>query len=115
MKRQAAGGQDQFVGDVLKAGAGGAAAPDRRVTPSTIDELEGCFDSLATAATTGKTMLDELVKNNSTLTSSIAELAATNTELTREVAIFSQEVNKCKKGGQEINGRRGNTAKYCPN
>ena len=74
-----------------------------------------CFDILATAATTGKTMLDELVKTNSTLTSSIAELAAMNTRLTKEVASLSQEVNKYKKGGKEVNRRRGKPVKYCPN
>ena len=90
MKRQAAGGQDQFGGAVLGAGAWGDAAPYRRVTSVTIDELEGCFDGLATAETTGKTTLDELVKTNFTLTSSIAELAATNTQLTNELESLSQ-------------------------
>ena len=98
MKRQAAGVQDQFGGALLEACTG--ATPGSRGTSVTIDELEGCFYSLATASTTGKTILDELVKNNSTLTSSIAELDATNTRLTKEVANLSQEVNKYKKGGQ---------------
>ena len=89
--------------------------PGGRGTPVKIDELEGCFDSLATAATTGKKKLDELVKTNSTLTSSITELAAMNTRLTKEVASLSQEVNKYKKWGQEINGQRVNQAKYFPN
>ena len=89
--------------------------PGGRVTPVTIDELEGYFNSLNTAATTGKTTLDQLVNTNSTLTSSIAESAATNNRLTKEVTILSQEVNKCKKEGQEINSRKGNPAKYCPN
>ena len=39
VKPQAKGGQDQFGGAVLKAGAGGAAAPGRRGIPVTIDEL----------------------------------------------------------------------------
>ena len=59
--------------------------------------------------------MDELVKTNSTMISSIAELAATNTQLTKEVEILSQEVNKYKKGDQEIKGGRGNPAKYFPN
>ena len=79
MNHQASGGQDQFGRYVLEAGAGGAANPGRRGTPVTIYELEGCFDSLVTASTTGKTTLDELVNTNSTLTSSIAELSETNT------------------------------------
>ena len=115
VKHQAAGVQDQFEGAVLKARTGRAVTPGGRGTPVIIDELEGFFDSLATTETTGETTLDELVNTNSTLTSSIAELAVTNTRLTKEVARFSQEVNKYKKGGQEINGRRGNPAKYFPN
>ena len=54
VNRQAAGGQEQFGGAVLGAGAGGSAAPGRIVTSVTIDELEGCFYSLVMAATTGK-------------------------------------------------------------
>ena len=104
LNRQAAGRQDHFGGAVLGAGAGGAAAPGRRVRPVTIDELEGCFDILATEATTGKTTLDELVKTNSTLNSSITELATANTRITKEAASLSQEMNKYKTGGQEING-----------
>ena len=115
MKLQAAVGQDQFGGAALEARAGGAANPDGKGTPVTIDELEGFFYSLAVASTTGKTTLDELVKNNSTLTSSISELAATNTRLTKEVVSLSQEVNKYKKGGQDLNKRKGKPAKYCPN
>ena len=102
-KHQAVGGRDQFGGAVLRAGVGGAAAPGGGGSPVTIDELEGCFDSLATATTTGKSMLDELVKSNSTLTLSIAELTATSTRLTMEVESLSQELNKYKKGGQDNN------------
>ena len=86
MKRQAAGGQDHFGGAVLEARAGGAATPGGIGTPVTMDELEGCFDSLAATASTGITTMDELVKTNSTLTSPISELAATNTRLTKEMA-----------------------------
>ena len=99
---------------MIRAGAGGSAAPGGRGTPITIDELEGYFDSLYTAETTGKTTLDELFKTYSTQTSSIAELAAKKTRLTKEVEILSQEVNKYKKGGQENNGRRGKPANYFP-
>ena len=100
MKHQAAGGRDQVGGALIREGAGGAADSGRGGTPITIDKLEGCFDSLDTAATTGEITLDELVKINSTLTSSIVELTATNNRLTKEVASLSQEVNEYKKGGQ---------------
>ena len=79
VKRWVVGGQDQFEEAVLEACTGGSATPGGRVTSVTIDELEVCFDNLATVASTGTTPLDELINNNSTLTSSIAELAATNT------------------------------------
>ena len=54
MKRQAAGIKDQFGGAVLEARAGVASTPGGRGTPVTIDELEGGFYSLTTAANTGK-------------------------------------------------------------
>ena len=114
MKCQAAVIQDQFGEAMIRAGAGGSAAPGGRGTPITIDELEGYFDIMATAETAGKTTLDELIKTNSNLTSSISELATTNTRLTKEVASLSRDVKKYKKGGQEINSRRVNPAKYCP-
>ena len=79
MKHQDAGVQDYFGGSVLEARAGGSANPGGRGNPVTIYELEVCFDSLATAAFTGETTLNELVKTNSTLTSSIMELVATDT------------------------------------
>ena len=90
MKRQAAVGRDQFGGDVLRAGTEVATAPGGGGTPVIIYEIEGCFDRLATAATTGKSTLNELVKANSTLILSIAELTTTNNRLTKEVASLSQ-------------------------
>ena len=75
---------------MLRAGAVGTAYPSGRGIPVTIDELEVCFYSLVTAATKGEITLDELFKTNYTLTSSIAALAATNTQLTKEVEILSQ-------------------------
>ena len=110
VKLQDAGGQDQFVGDVLGAAIEGAAPLGGRGTPVTIDEFEVGFDSLATAETTGKITLYELVKTNFTLTSSIAKLSTTNTRLNKEVESLSQELNKYKKGGQEVNDQRGKPA-----
>ena len=74
--------RDQFGGAVLRAGAGGSAAPGGGGTPVKIDEFKGFLYSLATAETTGKATLDELVKANSTLTLSITELTAMNNRLT---------------------------------
>ena len=50
VKRQDAGGHDQFGRAVIGAGVGGATAPGGGGTTVTIDELEGCFDRLAMAA-----------------------------------------------------------------
>ena len=90
VKCQAACGQGQFGGALLRVGAGGAVPPGGRVTPVKIDESEGCFDILDTMTATGETTLDELVTTNSTLTSFIA----TNNQITKEVASLSQEVHK---------------------
>ena len=57
---------------------GGAKPPAGRPYPVTLDELEGCFDSLAGAAVTGKETLDELVKSNATLAKAITALTETN-------------------------------------
>ena len=46
VKRQAAVGRDQFGGAVIWAGAGGYASLVSGGTPVTIDELEGCQNSL---------------------------------------------------------------------
>ena len=107
VKRQAAGGRNQFGGAVLGVGAGGSADPGRGWTPVTMDELEGCFDSLATDANTEKATWDELVKANSSLTLSIVELTATKTRLNKKVQSLSQEVNKYKKGGGKTIMARG--------
>ena len=44
--------------------------------PVTLEELEGCFDSLATAAVTGKNFIEALLKNNTLITKTNVELSA---------------------------------------
>ena len=57
---------------VLTAQASEESAPKKE--PVTLDELEGCLDSLATAAVTGKDSIEALLKNNTLLTKTNAEL-----------------------------------------
>ena len=42
--------------------------------PVTLDKFEGCFDSLVTAAMTGKDQIEVLVKSNATLTKNNTDL-----------------------------------------
>ena len=44
--------------------------------PVALEELEGCFDSLASAAMTGKDSIEALLKNNTLLTKTNTELSA---------------------------------------
>ena len=59
-----------------------------------MDELEGCFNSLATAAVTGKDTLDVLIKTN-------AELSATIKTQAEEIKSLAASLSslKNKKGG----------------
>ena len=45
-------------------------------SPVTLEESEGCFNSLATAAVTGKDQIEGLVKSITLLTKTNAELSA---------------------------------------
>ena len=64
---------------------GGAEPPTGCPSPVTLDELEGCLDSLAGAAVTSKGTLDELVKSNATLAKAIATLTENNSRLSKKV------------------------------
>ena len=44
--------------------------------PVTLEELEGCFGSLATAAVTGKNSIEALLKNNTLLIKTNVKLSA---------------------------------------
>ena len=63
-----------------------------RPTPATVEDLEGCFDSLAGVAVTGKGVLEELVKSNSSLTITIATLTETNARLSNKVETSTVEL-----------------------
>ena len=78
------GGKNSF-GSVNASGANAAAAAtdslpteDAGAEPSTVDEIEACFDKLANAAKAERTTLKELVKNIAVLTAPNSELVAAN-------------------------------------
>ena len=49
---------------MLGSAVGGKKPPAERPTPATMEDLEGCFESLAGVVVTGKGVLEELVKSN---------------------------------------------------
>ena len=126
VKRMAADNLEQFGGAATgsacgtSGGSGGGAKPPAGLpSPVTLDELEGCFDSLAGAAVTGKETLDKLVKSNTTLAKAIAALTETNSHLAKKVEHQAAELTKRGGGGVKESGgiemRGGNKGSYCPN
>ena len=97
----------------------GAESSAERPSPVALDELEGCFDSLAGAAVTGKDTLDKLVKAKTTLAKAIAALTEINSRLAKKVEHQAAELKKRGGGGVEDSGRietrGGNEGSYCPN
>ena len=85
IKRKTGGDVEQFVGVAIGSAGRGEEPPTGCPTPVTLDELEVCFDSLASAAVTGKETLDELVKSNASLTKKVATLTNSNSCLTKKV------------------------------
>ena len=49
---------EQFGGAALVSDVGGKEPPDGRPNPATVEDLEGCFDSLAGVVVTGKGVLE---------------------------------------------------------
>ena len=68
---------------VLAAQADKESSPKK--DPVTLEELEGCFDSLATAALTEKDSIEALLKNNTLLTKTNAGLSAVVKSQTAEI------------------------------
>ena len=73
---------------------GGHKLPAGRPTPATLEDVKGCFDSLAGVVATESTTLAELVKTNATLTSTNSTLTATILKLTKVV----NDLTEVKKG-----------------
>ena len=106
----------------------GGAAPQRKKNVSfqgedtesngkavTMDELEGCFDSLANAAVTSKDTLESLMDANTTLTKTNAKLVFKIKALKASLAS-----SKANKKGNGAGGTGGGTKtkreqKWCPN
>ena len=87
-----------------------------------MDELEGCFDSLANAAVTGKDTLESLVNSNATLTKTNAELSDTIKTQVAEIKALKASLasSKANKKGNKGNGgsktkKEQKEQKWCPN
>ena len=68
-----------------------------------IKALEGYFDNLAAAAVNEKSVLQKLVLNNTTLTTSNESLVTLFKKITGNVKNIEQENSRLKKGGQVSN------------
>ena len=84
---------------------GGEEPPMGRPTQATVECLEGCFDSLAGVAVTGKGVLEEVVKSNAYLTITISTLTDTNARLSKKVETLISELAKKGGDGVEVPGR----------
>ena len=91
IKRKSGVDVEQFVGAAIGGAGRGKEPPTGRPIPVTLDELEGCFDSLDTTAVTGKDTLDELVKSNAALTKISATLTDANSWLMNKVEALTNE------------------------
>ena len=76
--------------DSLAAQANEESSPKKE--PVTLEEPEGCFDSLATAAVTGKDFIEALLKNNTLLTK-------TNVKLSAVIKLQAAEIKSLTAGG----------------
>ena len=83
---------EQFGGAELCGAVGRKEPCAGRPTPATVEDLEGCFDSLEGVAGTGKGVLEELEKSNASLTITIATLTDTNARLMKKVGNFDRGV-----------------------
>ena len=96
VKPMAAGNVEQFGGAAVGGAldGGDVEPPTGRPAPVTVDDSEGCFDSLAGAAVTGKDTLDALGKAIAALAKSNATLTDTNSRLAKKVEHQAAELKK---------------------
>ena len=78
-----------------------------------MEELEGCFDSLAGVEVTGKGVLEELVKSNASLTITIATLTDSNACLAKNEETLTEAL--AKKGGGRVEVTNRGPGKHFPN
>ena len=106
-------GGGKFVGAALGGAGGGKEPPAGLPTPATVEDLEGCFNSLAGVVVTGKGVLEEIVNYNASLTNTIATLTDTNSRLSKKVETLKAEL--AKKGGGRVEVIKRMPSKYCLN
>ena len=91
----------------------GREPPSGRSTPTTLEDVEGCFDSLSGVVATESATLAELVKPNAILTTTNVTLTATILKLTKAVNDLTEVKKGCGSGGGGGGGR--GDAKHCLN
>jgi hypothetical protein len=105
-----AGGANAATGNNTSDGAaGGADADEDNGAAFTVEDLEACFDNLASAAKAERSTLDELVKSNAALVRTNGELVAANNKLDQRVTQLNNTIANLKKngdGGSSRNTRR---------
>ena len=111
----------KFGGAVTQTGTGREpSACKGSPVPATLEDVEGCFDSLTGVVATECAILAELVKANATLAASNATLTTSNVTLTTSNAKLTKALTESKGGGGGDGGggggrnKRGDT-KYIPN
>jgi hypothetical protein len=85
-RQQLATGTSPFGGS---ANAASACNNDPVITAETFTRLDGYLDNLASAASTEKTTLNQLIENNAALTASVTALTASLTALTAAYTILA--------------------------
>ena len=110
-----AGGKEteQFGGAALGGAVEEKEPRDGCPTLATLEDLEGCFDSMVNVAVKGKGVLEELVNSNVSLTITIANLTDTNTRFAKKVETLIEALAKKGGGGVEVLDR--GPGKHCPN
>ena len=103
---QAGGKESENFGGAALGGSGvGKKPPTGRPTPTTVEDLEGCFDIIVGVEVTGKGVLYEMVKSNTSLTITIATLTDTNARLSKKVETLTTALAKKGGGRGEVPGR----------
>ena len=74
--------------------------------------LEGYFDNLASAAVNEKSVLEQLVLNNTKLAASNESLVALVKKLTGDIKNLERDNSRLKKGGQ-VSGRSPTLCHHC--
>ena len=90
---------EQFGGAAIDNAGSREEPPKGRPTPVTLDELEVCFNNLASSDVTGNDTLDELVKSNASIDKTVATLTNANSRFTKKVEALTNKSKSKKDGG----------------